>query len=167
MNRSKDPITAAARSHLWPYLEGIGFVQVTPRKYAREKADIIQQLWIDANGVGGKSRTIVILCCNFPFGSIDGYMDPHGFRICDEKRWNMSTHVRADAAMKEVVTALEESELDKLDGISTSADMLRALKGFWRKEWYEANIVLAKRWVEGDEAMREISRKNRAALNLC
>jgi hypothetical protein len=93
-------------------------------------------------------------------------MDPHGFRLCDEKRWNMSTHVRADAAMKEVIAALEESELKKLDRIATSADMLRALKGFWRKEWYETNMVLAKRWAKGDEALRKVAEENRAALNL-
>jgi hypothetical protein len=166
MKRSKEPLTAAITSYLWPYLKTIGFVKVTPRKFAREKNDIVQQLWVDANGFGGRENTLFILCSNLIFDKVGGYFDPCGFRICDEKSWDMSTHEKADSAMQEVVEALKTTEFDKLEQVSTVESFLNALEGFWRTEWYQECNELARHWLAKDEKLIEQANFNRGELKL-
>ena len=166
MTSSKDPITAATKEHLWPYLQHIGFSKVSDRKYAREEDGIIQQLWVDANGIGGKRRTVVVLCANFVFGSVNGYMDPHGFRICGGKRWNMSSIESAKRAMQLIVNALRESELAKLDELARMDAMLLALKNFPGRDWFDSYSELIDRWNRGDGELLKLADSNRAALRL-
>ena len=161
MPRSKDPLTAAVTSYLWPYLKNLGFKKVSPRKYAREASDTIQQLWVDANGFGGKSQTLIILCVNPVYEGQTGYKDPCGFRICNDKTWDMSTHEKADRAMQKVVQALNETELEKLNAISSIEGILESLKDFWRIEWYEKSKELAKRWSSNDPELMQKATENR------
>ena len=44
-----NPVTSALTSTLSPYLKALGFTKVTSRKFARERNEVIQQLWVDAN----------------------------------------------------------------------------------------------------------------------
>ena len=166
MKRSKDPLTASITSYLWPYLKSIGFVKVTPRKFAREKDGIVQQLWVDANGFAGREKTLFVLCSNFIFDVVDGYFDPCGFRICDGERWDMSTHEKADAAMQEGLTALQKTELQKLDNVSSIDGYLQALEGFWRTEWYVDCKELSDRWSQGDQELIDQAKSNRELLKL-
>ena len=166
MKRSKDPLTAATTTYLWPFLKNLDFKKVSPRKYAREVNDTIQQLWVDANGFGGKQRTLFVLCVNVVYGNQSGYMDPCGFRICKSKTWDMSNHEKADKYMQEVVEALKETELDKMNSISSVEGIVTSLKGFWRTEWYEHNKNLAERWLKKDPELLGLAVKNRKELKL-
>lgn len=167
MKRSKIPLTAAITSYLWPYLKEIGFVKVTPRKFAREKDGIVQQLWVDANGFGGCEDTLFILCSNLIFDKVGGYFDPCGFRICDEQSWDMSTHESADEAMKEIVKALKNTELQKLNQISTIDTFLSALDGYWRTEQVKECHDLVKLWYARDKEVLNMAQENRVRLKLC
>lgn len=165
--RASDPIAAAGTRYLWPYLSRTGFGKVTQRKYARVRNDVVQQLWIDANGSGGKSRTRVILCVHFIFGDLDGYMDPHGFIICGGKSWNMSTSDSADHAMQLVVAALEQTEMKRLDELSSPEAMLRALAAFSRRaDWHREYSTLWDRWQRTDADLLRKAERNRVALGL-
>lgn len=59
-----DALTQAITTTLWPFLKNEGFQKVTPRKFVRERRDVFQQLWVDANGSGGSKRTFVVLCAS-------------------------------------------------------------------------------------------------------
>ena len=128
-----DPLTVAVASGLWPYLKSIGFLKTTSRKFARERDGIIQQVWVDAAGFGGASRTFIVLCCNFPFGSVNGYMDPHGFRICKERTWDLSTPTAAEASVLEIVTALKSSQLEAERAVRHRQDAGLARRHSWER----------------------------------
>jgi hypothetical protein len=166
MKRSIDPLTAATTTYLWPFLKSVGFKKLSPRKYAREINDTIQQLWVDANGFGGKRRTLFVLCVNAVYGNQSGYMDPCGFRICKSETWDMSTLESADNAMQEVVKALKETELERINSISSIEGIVTSLEGFWRTEWYEQNKYLAERWRKKDPELLELAEKNRKEFKL-
>lgn len=166
MSASKDPLASAVTRILWPFLKELGFHRVTPRKFAREVNDVFQQLWVDANGVSGKSSTLIVLCANLPFGPVNGYMDPHGFRIVNGKTWNTSTPEAADRAMESIVEALRTTELKRLEPLSSTKDLLEALKSFHRREWYDTYSSLHANWVSGDSEMVATANDNRSKLKL-
>ncbi len=161
-----DPLTQAVKQTLWPYLQSEGFKKLTPRKFVREKNDVFQQLWVDANGVAGKRSTYVILCANLPFGLINGYMDPHGFRISNSRRWNMASPETAGTSMRQVVEALKSSQLQKLDDISNIETMLALLEGLSSRSWHTTYSQLHDKWVKKDAEALAVERANREALKL-
>ncbi len=161
-----DPLTQAVNKILWPYLEIEGFRKVTARKFVRERHDVFQQLWVDANGVAGKRSTYVILCANLPFGPINGYMDPHGFRISNGRSWSMGNPEAATNSMRQVVEALTRIELRKLDEISSIDTMLVLLKGLVGRTWYATYSELYQKWLAKDEQALAVEHANREALKL-
>lgn len=166
MATSKDPLATAVAGVLWPYLKEIGFTRVTQRKFAREKNDVFHQLWVDANGVSGKRSTLVILCANLPFGPVNGYMDPHGFRICNGRTWNTGTPEAAERAMHLIVEALQASEIEKLNALSSVEALLGRLENLHRREWYETCSSHYRRWLDKDPEMMATVEQNRAQLKL-
>ena len=166
MATSKDPLAAAVTGVLWPYLKEHGFTRSTPRKFAREKNGVFHQLWLDANGVSGKRRTLVVLCANLPFGPVDGYMDPHGFRISNGRTWNTSTPVAAETAMHGIVEALRASELEKLNALSSVEALLDQLENLHRREWFETYAPQYQRWLAKDPEVMATVEQNRAQLKL-
>jgi hypothetical protein len=166
MKQSPDPLTAAISKILWPYLKAIGFNKVSSRKFAREREGVFQQLWVDANGVSGKSSTLVVLCANFPFGSVAGYMDPHGFRICQAERWDTTTQEMAEKSMKNIVSCLESSEIEKLNSISNMVVMLESLKKYSQRNWYATYTELYERWNIKDSETWKIYEENKRKLKL-
>jgi hypothetical protein len=166
MATSKDPLAAAVTGVLWPYLKEHGFTRTTPRKFAREKNDVFHQLWVDANGVAGKKSTLVVLCANLPFGPVNGYMDPHGFRISNGRTWNTSTSEAADRAMHLIVETLQASELEKLNALSSVQALLDRLENFHRREWYETSSLNHQRWLAKDPEFMATVEQNRAQLKL-
>lgn len=166
MATSKDPLAAAVTGVLWPYLKEQGFSRATPRKFAREKNDVFHQLWVDANGVSGKRSTLVVLCANLPFGPVNGYMDPHGFRICNGRTWNTSTPEAAERAMHLIVEALKTSEIEKLNALSSVDALLGRLENFQRREWYETYSSHHQRWLANDPEIMATVEQNRGQLKL-
>jgi hypothetical protein len=166
MKQAQDPLTAAISKYLWPYLKEIGFKKVTARKFAREWQGVFQQLWVDANGVSGKSQTLVVLCANFPFGSVAGYMDPHGFRICQAKRWDTATQETAELSMQNIVGSLNSREIEKLDVISNIPAMLEALKKYPQRNWFETYSGLNHLWEARSEETLKIYEENKRKLKL-
>ena len=166
MPRSADSLTAVINGILWPYLESVGFKKVTNRKFARERNDVIQQLWVDANGREGKKRTCVVACVNFVFGQVDGYMDPHGFRICNGRFWNMGDRAMAEKSMTQVVAALRAHELQALEKIASVPFMLELLEKPHHLAWHSYNSGLERRWRAGDAELLRIADENRRALKL-
>jgi hypothetical protein len=162
---SRDPLTAAVSEVLWPYLKTIGFRKRTPRRFARERNETFQHVWVDANGWGGKTSTLIILCATFPFGAVNSYMDPHGFRICNDRRWDTSTHDSARLAMREIVDVLQATELDKLDQLVSPEVMLSKLQGPW-SGWFPQTYALLKRWRANDNEVVAMVGANRRALAL-
>jgi hypothetical protein len=161
-----DPLTRAVQTILWPFLKAEGFSKLTARKFAREKNGVFQQLWVDANGVAGKRSTYVILCANLPFGPIQGYMDPHGFRISNGRAWPMTTEELATASMQQVVAALSSNELEKLDAISDIDRMLVLLAKNPKTGWHAAYTDLFRKWREQDPTLLAVEAANREALKL-
>jgi hypothetical protein len=142
-----DALTAAVDAILWPYLRELGFGRVTARKFARRRNDVFQQVWVDANGRAGKQATCVIVCCNFPFGPVDGYPDPHGWRVGD-RSWNTSSERGAGLAMTQALNALQHVELAKLDQLASIDSLLGSLAGY--PDWLEVFTDQARRWRQGD-----------------
>jgi hypothetical protein len=164
-----DFLTSAVQGVLWPYLRSVGFRKVTARKFAREKNDIFQQVWIDANGVSGAQKTRIVLCCNFPFSSVSGYMDPHGFQLCRGKVWDMSEQESAVRSMQDAVEALKRSELNALDEICNFVYMLSSLEVLERPpqdQWHSTSVALYNKWLRGDAETLAMVTKNKRALNL-
>jgi len=161
-----DPLTKAVNDTLWPYLKAEGFGKLSPRKFVREKNDVFQQLWVDANGVAGKRSTYVILCANLPFGPVNGYMDPHGFRISNGRSWGMATPQAAASSMQQVVEALKSSELRKLDEISSIGMMLALLERLSGRNWHATYSQLHQKWLQKDAEALAIEQANRGALKL-
>jgi hypothetical protein len=161
-----DPLTQAVNNTLWPYLAAEGFGKLSPRKFVREKNDVFQQLWVDANGVAGKRSTYVILCANLPFGPINGYMDPHGFRISNGRSWSMANSQAAASSVQQVVEALRSSELRKLDEISNIEVMLALLEKLSGRNWYATYSQLYQKWLQKDVEALAIEQANRGALKL-
>jgi hypothetical protein len=159
-----DPITQCVSKTLWPFLRQEGFTKVTPRKFSRERRGVFQQLWIDANGFSGRARTYVILLVGFPFGGINSYYDPFGFRICDGRSWDMSTTESADSAMQRIVDALATSELARIDEVS-GIDVMIPMLGLGTG-WGLTARDQYRRWQVGDAEMLEVEAANRAKLKL-
>jgi lantibiotic modifying enzyme len=78
----------------------------------------------------------------------------------------MSTLESADNAMQEVVKALKETELERINSISSIEGIVTSLEGFWRTEWYEQNKYLAERWRKKDPELLELAEKNRKEFKL-
>ncbi|MET0659188.1 MAG: hypothetical protein ABW110_13635 [Steroidobacteraceae bacterium] len=163
---SSNPLTSAITRTLWPYLKELGFTQFTARKFARERNGVIQQLWVDANGSGGARRTIVVLCVNFPFGPVEGYMDPHGFRISNGRSWNMSSVDSAARAMEQIVATLRAGELERLDTLSDLDAMVAALRPLTYRNWHEACSRQLEMWRNDDPELRSAADENRRTLKL-
>lgn len=161
-----DALTQAITTTLWPFLKNEGFQKVTPRKFVRERRDVFQQLWVDANGSGGSKRTFVVLCASLPFGPVNGYMDPHGFRIANGRAWNMATPKSAADGMAKVVESLQARELAKLDGISEAEKLLDLLANLPSRDWHSTYSELHQRWLNKDPEAVALERANRAALKL-
>jgi len=159
-----DPLTAATNSILWPYLRGKGFVKVTARRFARKRGDVYQQLWIDAKGVAGMKSTRMVLLAMFPFESVDGYFDPHGWWFGDGRTRDMSTAGKADAAMPHVVDALERTELSKLDALDSTDVLLERLEGW--PDWREHASKQMQRWRAGDPELLAAVAANARRLKL-
>ena len=170
MAQTSKPLEEAIRKILWPYLKEVGFTKVSGRKFAREKNDVFQQLWVDANGVSKSRSTRIVLCSTFPFASPNGYMDPHGFIICGSKDWNMSKTEPANEGMHQVIAALASSELRALDEISNIETMLGSIKSLsqtpLQKTWHPTHLDLWERWRNGDVEVLSIVSENRQALKL-
>jgi hypothetical protein len=163
---SRNPLTAAVTSTLWPCLKELGFAKVTNRKFARERNEVIQQLWVDANGIAGARGTIIVLCANFPFGPVDGYMDPHGFRMGRGRRWNMSSVDSAQRAMEQIVASLQAGELKFLEDLSDLDAMVAALRPFAHNNWFEIFSRQLELWRSGDQTLRSAADENRRKLKL-
>lgn len=161
-----DALTPAVTKILWPYLQGEGFTKLTSRKFVREKNGVFQQLWVDANGVAGKKSTYVILCASLPFGPVDGYLDPHGFRISNGRSWNMSNPDIATKSMSTVVEALRASDLPKLDAISNVEKLLSLLAGLPNQSWFSTYSQMHQQWLAKEQSVLRIVDANRAALKL-
>lgn len=166
MQQSKDPLTASISKLLWPYLKSEGFVKTSGRKFSREINGVIQQLWVDANGVSGKSSTLIVLCANFPFGSVNGYMDPHGFRICEGRRWNTSETEIAEKSMCSIVSILKESEIGRLNSISSVEIMLESLEKHTQRNWYATYSEMYERWRRNDPEVVAVYQENKKKLKL-
>jgi hypothetical protein len=147
-------------------LKAKGFTRRTSRRFARERNNVFQQLWVDANGVGGKRRTLIVLCANLPFGPISGYLDPHGFRICSGRMWRSDTAELAEKSMLQVVEALQTSELAKLDAISNVQSMVEALKPLTGRSWYAIYSELHRKWLEKEREVLALQDSNRQDLGL-
>jgi hypothetical protein len=177
MATSSNPLTAAVTSTLWPYLKGLGFTKVTARKFAREHNEVIQQLWVDANGVAGVRGTCIVLCANFPFGPVNGYMDPHGFRMGNSRgphgvrmgsgrSWNMSSIDSAQRAMEQIVASLRADDLKFLEEISDLDAMVAALRPYTLHNWFETFSRQLEMWRNGDQTLRSAADENRRKLKL-
>jgi len=168
MAQTSKPLEGAIRTILWPYLKEVGFTKVSGRKFAREKNEVFQQLWVDANGVSGTRSTRIVLCSTFPFASPTGYMDPHGFIICDGKHWNMSKTEPAEVGMHRVVAALASSELQALDRLSSIEAMLASLEPLskppFERTWHATHLDLYERWKNGELEVLHVVSENRRAL---
>lgn len=143
-----------------------GFTKVTSRKFVRQKNDVFQQLWVDANGSGGQKRTCVVLCASLPFGPVNGYMDPHGFRIANGRAWNMTTPDSAADCMLQVVEALRSHELNKLDAISSVEKLLGLLEPLANRNWHSTYSVLHQKWLAKHPEALALERAHRAKLKL-
>lgn len=161
-----DPLIQASSKTLWPFLQNEGFRKVTARKFAREKNGVFQQLWVDANGVAGKKSTYIVLCANLPFGPVNGYMDPHGFRIANGRSWSMMNSEVAEKSMQHVVEALRNSELQRLDEISSIDVMLALLENLAGRNWYSTYSQLHQKWKANDAEVVAVEKANRGALKL-
>jgi hypothetical protein len=161
-----DSLTRAVQTLLWPFLKSEGFSKVTTRKFVRERNGVFQQLWVDANGVAGKKSTYLVLCANLPFGPVQGYLDPHGFRISNGRPWPMSTDEMASASMQQVISALKSSELEKLDEFSSIERMFALLEKVPKTGWHVAYSDLYRRWKEREADVLAIEAANRKALKL-
>lgn len=161
-----DPLTSATATILWPYLRSEGFSIVTPRKFARERNHVFQQVWVDAGGIAGKKRTVVVLCASLPFGPISGYMDPHGFRISNGRSWNMANAEAASVSMRAVVEALSRAELQRLEAISTVEYLLSLLQNVPGRAWHATYSALHGRWLANESEVVGIVQANRKALKL-
>ena len=166
MKRAKDPLTAATTSYLWPFIKNQGFTKVTSRRFAREQNDIIQQLIVDANGFNGKASTYIILYSTFVFSHIDGYNDLAGFRICEGKSWDMSTHDNADKNMMKVIDALEKTEIKKLEKSNTIDNLLNTIKPFWDKKRLKQYSSQVSKWYSQDKTLLDQALSNRQELKL-
>lgn len=114
--RSKDPLTAAITSYLWPFLKKEGFVKSTAKVFSRELNGFVHRIMIDANGHEGKSRTYIIYDAELINSeNISGYL--LGKRLND-KTWNMSNHEQADKNMKEIVSLLKIEIFPWLDNLT-------------------------------------------------
>lgn len=163
---ASDPLSSAVSSILWPYLKGEGFVKSTNRRFAREKNGVIQQVWVDANGVAKARSTRIVLCCTFPFASPEGYMDPHGFIIKGGRHFDMSTEVSAEKSMNGVVSFLRESELSALERLSSLEYLVASLKPLPNREWHATYSQLAERWSKGDAELKASAESVRSKLKL-
>lgn len=163
--RSSDPLTAACTSFLTPWARKNGFKKVSNRMYARDSGDTVQRLMVDANGVGGQKSTLFILSSHLVYEEITGYWDKAGFRLCGDKRWDMSSHGIADESMQDVVKVLDESELAKIDAISTAEGYFDLFSRFMPEHLEEKSRML-KAWRSGDKALAKISETNRKKLKL-
>lgn len=161
-----DALTHAITTTLWPFLKNEGFQKVTPRKFVRQRSNVFQQLWVDANGAGGSKRTCIVLCASLPFGPVNGYMDPHGFRIANGRAWNMATSESAADGMQQVIEVLRSHELAKLDGISEVEKLLVLLDGLPSRNWHSTYSQLHQRWRDKDPEALALERANRVALKL-
>lgn len=127
---------------------------------------VVQQVWVDANGVSGRRSTRVTLCCTFPYAAPTGYMDPHGFVVLRGKHLDTSTENAAQTAMQSVVTALESAELAALDRIANPETMLEALKAFPTRPWFASFTELQNRWSRGDPELTATAVQIRKQLKL-
>ena len=177
MATSSNPVTSALTSTLSSYLKGLGFTKVTNRKFARERNEVIQQLWVDANGVAGARRARIVLCANFPFGPVSGYMDPHGFqlgssrgphgvRMGSGRSWNMSSVDSAQRAMEQIVTSLQAGEIKFLEELSDLDTMVAALRPYTRQNWFDTFSRQLEMWRSGDPTLRSAADENRRKLKL-
>jgi hypothetical protein len=165
MKRSKDPLTAACTSFLTPWAKSKGFKKVTNRMYARDSGDTIQKLAADANGFGGKKSTLFTLSSHLVYEEILGYWERAGFRLCGDGRWDMSTHELADKSMQDVINVLEQSELEKIDEIS-SVDGYLNLYARYLPDHFQTARRKYDNWRAGDKTLLEIAADNRAKLKL-
>jgi hypothetical protein len=161
-----DPLAREISMTLWPYLESEGFRKVTSRKFARERNGVFQQLWVDAAGVSGKKSTYVILCASLPFGPVNGYMDPHGFRIGRGRSWSMATPEAAATSMRQVVEALRSTELPRLNAISSIENLLSLLKDAPGRDWYATYSQVHEQWLAKHPEAMAVEHSNREALGL-
>ncbi|QSI30219.1 hypothetical protein GNX71_11740 [Variovorax sp. RKNM96] len=161
-----DALTRAITTTLWPFLKSEGFQKVTLRKFVRQRSDVFQQLWVDANGAGGSKRACVVLCASLPFGPVNGYMDPHGFRISNGRIWNMATPDSAAESMTHVIEALRSYELARLDGISSVEKLLDLLEQLPNPAWHSTYSQLHQRWCDKAPEALALERGNRLALKL-
>jgi len=163
--RSKDPLTAACTSFLTPWAKLNGFRKTSSRTYTRERDGTIQQLVVDANGFGGRKRTLFTLFSKYVFDEGPGYWDKAGFRICGGKTWDMSTHAFADNAMQEVVVALDTSEYAKIDRLSSTAGMLELTREY-RPDLVESESSQIEAWMAGDKELCESAESVREAMKI-
>ncbi|MDE3274335.1 hypothetical protein [Pseudoalteromonas sp. G4] len=105
-SRSKDPLTAAITSFLWPFLKSEGFIKTSARTFSREINNIVYQVIVDANGFGGRSSTQIVYCARTVFHyKHKGYL--LGGRL-HEDSWDLSNHELADKHMLEITELLRK-----------------------------------------------------------
>lgn len=165
MKRSKDPLTAACTSFLTPWAKDKGFKKVTNRMYVRDSGDTIQKFVVDANGFGGKKSTLFTLSSHLVYEEILGYWERAGFRLCGDGRWDMSTHEMADESMQHVINVLEQSELEKINAIS-SIDGYLDLYARYLPDHLETERKKYAAWQAGDKSLLKVAADNRAKLKL-
>ena len=164
--RSKDPVTAATTSYLWPYLKEKGFVRSTARNFAKEVNGFFQQVWVDANGFSGKSSVRVHYNV-MPVAeeSVSSYSVGDGL-----DSWDMSNHEVADISMQEIVELLDKELIPKMDGLSEYRSYIFQFRecGFGSEEYKKNMLERMSRWKSDDFTLndKEQVSENRKKLKL-
>ena len=164
--RSKDPITAATTSYLWPYLKEKGFVKSTARNFSKEVNGFFQQFWIDANGFNGRS-SVRLHYSVMPIAK-DNVLSYSVGESLDG--WDMSDHDLADAAMQDIVSTIENELIPKMDEWSDYDSYIYQFReyGFGIEEYKADMLEKLSRWKDAKFEPDEINRigDNRRKLKL-
>ena len=164
--RSKDPVTAATTSYLWPYLKEKGFVKSTARNFARENNGFFQQIWVDANGFSGKcSVRLHYNVMPVAVESVSSYSVGDGI-----DSWDMSDHEKADLSMKEIVEVIDKDLMQRMEAFSSYESYIDQFLGcsYGNEEYKKAFLERMSRWMNDDFKCFEKDqiRENRKKLKL-
>lgn len=164
--RSKDPITAAITSYLWPYLKEVEFTKSTARNFSKEKNGFFQQIWIDASGFSGReSVRLHFSVMPIAVNNIKGYSVGDSYDSFD-----MSSHDRADSAMQEVIKLINNKFLLYLDNLSNYEAFIKEFSnyGLGEESYKQDMLKKLEKWKCNNFSKLEISKikENRIQLKL-
>ncbi len=164
--RSKDPVTAATTSFLWPYLKSKGFVKSTTRNFSKEVNGFFQQVWIDANGFSGK-ESVRVHYNVMPVA--DANVASYSVGDCIDS-WDMSTYELADESMQDVVVLLGSELLPKMDSFSNYESYITQFieYGSGNDEYKQSALSKMSRWKTSNFDAEELEKidANRKKLKL-